>query len=89
MISMTRAEGRVLGDAADLHMVQPHPLEAEADDSPRRFRHETLSPVLAGEDVAQLGARVLGRVAHVHAAGADKRAVVFEDYPPAAEAPLS
>jgi broad specificity phosphatase PhoE len=86
---MTRAEARVLGDAAGLHAVQAHALEAKADDSPRRLWHEALSPVLAGEDVAQLGARVLGRVAHVHAAGADERAVVFEDYPPAAEVPLS
>jgi hypothetical protein len=45
--------------------------------------------VLPGENVAQLGTRVLGRVADIHAAGADERATVFEDDPPAAEVPLS
>jgi len=59
--------------------------EAEADDRPHRLEHEPFPPVLAGEDVAQLGAGVLWRVAHVHAAGADERAAALEDYAPAAE----
>ncbi len=41
---------------------------------------------MPGEDVAQLGAGVPWRVAHVHAADADERAVVQENCVPAAEA---
>src|SRR3712207_3020153 len=81
--------GGVLCDAAGLHAVEPHAPEAETDDRPRRLGHEAFAPLLAREDVAQLAAGVLGRVACVYAAGADERAAVLEDDAPAAEvAPL-
>jgi len=49
------------------------------------FVHEPFTPVLAREDVAQLGVGVLGCVVHVHTAGADERATVLEDDAPAAQ----
>src|SRR3712207_9021264 len=58
--------------------------KAEADYRPRGLWHEALPPVLAREDVAQLGAGVLGRVAGVQAAGPDEHAAILEEKAPAA-----